>query len=134
MKSNINPERLKLIQLSQEAKAIRQGIIAKAETEADMLAAANLKINDVLISMYQEECGATEFHTYKDWQELGYQVRKGEKSFRIWGRPRVATAKAEMDNVQTGEAETVESQYKLWPMACLFGNHQVEPIVEDQAA
>lgn len=26
-----------------------------------------------------------EYHTYKEWQELGYQVQRGEKGFRVAG-------------------------------------------------
>ena len=111
-KRKINPAKTALIQRSILAKEIRKNLIAKAETEEQALYAASLTINDILVTQYKEETGAETFHTYKDWLELGYQVRKGEKSFRVWGRPRTATKEHQQPN-----GETEEERYQLWPMA-----------------
>lgn len=114
MKKQINEKRQKLIKLSIQAKQIAK--------------ATDSTVNEVLLNIFyqEEEGGELEFSTYKGWKEKGYQVRKGEKSFAIWGKPR----KAQKVNAETSE----EEKYKYWPMAFLFRADQVDKVLEHESA
>ncbi|GLQ00611.1 hypothetical protein GCM10007891_24640 [Methylophaga thalassica] len=120
---------------SQEAKAIREGMIANAETVADQLKAAATTLNFIITGMYQAETECKEFKTFKDWKEAGYKVKKGVSGFPIWGTPKQITKKLE-----TEEGEELHSDpQEFWPLCYLFNESQVEkadskePSNEDQA-
>lgn len=109
--------------LSEQARELRQHLINKAPTIEKAEALAELRINDIIIEYFYTDEKNTEFHTYKGWQELGYQVKKGSKSFVIWGRKR--------QNIDDKKAATEEKdQYKFFPLAFIFSNNQVEKIEE----
>lgn len=76
-------------------------------------------INDAIIAMYQTD-EHREFHTYKQWKEKGYQVRKGETAFLVWARPLEAQAEQEQP--------TEEGKGKFFPVCFLFSNAQVDLI------
>lgn len=62
-------------------------------------------------------------HTYKEWQRLGYQVKKGETaalSVNLWGRGSVSAAEDEDD-----AEKTPGRMYRS--RAYLFTSFQVEP-------
>ncbi len=86
--------------------------------------AASLKVNDVLLILYKEETGQEDFKTFHDWKNAGFKVKKGEKSFRVWGRPKMISSKAEGGN----ENADPQRPYEFFPMCCLFHGGQVEPI------
>lgn len=113
--------RQELRERSQEAKAIRQRMIAEAETAEDELRAATT-LNFIITGMYQSETGCKEFKTFNDWKEAGYKVKKGMSGFPVWGTPKQITKKLE-----TEEGEELESDPKeFWPMCYLFNESQVE--------
>ena len=115
-------EKLKI--LSEKARDLRQHLINKAPTLEQAEALAELRVNDILIEHFYKDEENNEFHSYKGWQELGYQVKKGSKSFVIWGRKR--------QNIDDKKAATEEKdQYKFFPLAFIFSNNQVEPITND---
>lgn len=114
--------RQELRERSQEAKAIRQGMIAKAETAAEQLNAAATTLNFIITGMYQAETGCKEFKTFKDWKEAGYKVKKGVSGFPVWGTPKQITKKLE-----TEEGEELHSDpQEFWPLCYLFNESQVE--------
>lgn len=77
-------------------------------------------INEAIINgIYKEENpDIIDFKTYKQWKEEGKQVKKGSKSFVIWGKPK----KAQEEKPDSEETD----KYKYWPMCYLFSNLQLE--------
>ena len=53
------------------------------------------------------------FHTYKVWQDLGYQVKKGEKGFPIviWNARTKKASEAGTDEMPEEEAERIQSGF-----------------------
>lgn len=45
-------------------------------------------INEMLHAYYAKQNNITELNTFDQWKEKGYQVRRGEKAFLFWGKPR----------------------------------------------
>lgn len=77
------------------------------------------------------------FHTYAKWQELGYQVQKGEKAtlkVKLW-----IPAKGNSKNVQSDEkskdTEREDGSDKktrfILKSSNLFGAEQVRPVTEE---
>lgn len=116
MSKKISKTKRELIQLSKEAKALREELQSLGNPKFD-----DLSINDVLVMMYQKDTGAKMFKTYNDWKKAGFQVKKGEKSYRIWGKPIKAKIKD-----QSAENQDEERKYQFWPMCALFNENQIE--------
>ena len=81
--------------------------------------------NAMIIALYKAENNIScPLHTYAKWQELGYQVKKGEKSnhrIPIWK----GTAKTKFDE----ESQTKVTSNKVFmKTACFFTMNQVEKI------
>ena len=79
------------------------------------------RVNDIILEkMYFGE-EHKEFNTFKGWKEKGMMVKKGSKAFFIWSKPR----KVEKKNAKKqGEKD----EFKMYGIAHLFSNAQVEPI------
>ena len=82
--------------------------------------------NQMIIETYKAENGiAVPLHTYAKWQQLGYQVKKGEKS-----EHRITIWKACTKKVHDEEtAEIIESKRMIMKTACFFTIEQVEKVV-----
>lgn len=80
-------------------------------------------VNAAIIAEFHRKDGHEIFHTYKQWQEQGYQVKKGSKAFHIWSRP-IDAIKAE----ESQAPATEEGERKYFAVAFLFSNAQVEQI------
>lgn len=128
-----NEARERLIEKSREAKATREFLVGLADTEEEALKAAAMSINQILIKMYKEEAGCRVFRTFEGWKDEGYRVKKGETAFRIWGKPIKAERQTENNNGDAGEGGDVD-KYKMFPMCCLFNEHQVEKVEAPQAS
>lgn len=126
--------------VSEKTKAARKDLVersqlAKIEIEANVLTGGPvLTVNEMLVKHYMEETRAINFHTFKEWKEKGFNVKKGSTAFRVWSKPRKAKNEQEANNVKTGEKETIENAYKFWGMCCLFNENQVEAAGEREAA
>lgn len=114
--------RKELREKSQEAKLIRQQMIAKAETVAEQLNAAAVTLNFIIIGMYQAESGCKEFKTFNDWKEAGFKVKKGVSGFAVWGTPKKITKALETESGEELESDPQE----FWPLCYLFNENQVE--------
>jgi hypothetical protein len=125
-KKSISPEKKALIELSQRAKEIKKQAIAKAEGELEMFRALALTINDVVLSIYESETGSKEWKTFKQWKEEGFQVKKGEKAFYVWGAPRTSKNKTEGSQENGTTLSELEQKFQYWPTCCLFHEKQVE--------
>jgi hypothetical protein len=100
-----------LIDLSNSAKLI-----------LEMNPDAGINVNDVIINRMYKSNEHQEFNTFKGWQEKGFTVKKGSKSFFIWSKPRKADKSKKEENAQKEE----KNQYKFFGIAYLFSNSQVE--------
>lgn len=110
-----SPKRTKLKLLSQKAKAIQDD-----DPEAE-----GMRINDILIEYFYKDEEHTEFNTYKQWLEKGFQVQEGQKSFVVWGKKRKSSR-----NAKTEDKE--KEEYKFFPLAFLFSNKQIKEIKKDK--
>ncbi len=127
-----------LMQLSQKAKAFIKNQMLLAKDEAQVLKAASLTVNQVLIHFYkQDTLELKEFKTFAEWKKNGFAVQKGSKAFRVWGSKLKGskTDSVDMKNIKTGKTESKEmiNEFEFWPMCCLFSNKQVEAIEEKAA-
>jgi antirestriction protein ArdC len=79
-------------------------------------------INAALVFFYSEQTGvsAQDFKTLEAWNTLGYMVKKGEKSFSIWGQLTKKTINLEEGRI-AGEPDVIE----FYPMVSLFSIDQV---------
>ena len=119
------PEKALLIQQSALAKSIIKKRINEAQNESEALAAACLRVNDLLIDMHMQESGASDFRTFQAWKSAGFKINKGSKAFRIWGTPRRAKNEVEVTEIKTGEDKTLTEEYEFFPMCSLFNEKQV---------
>lgn len=123
----VNPEtvaaRKLLIAMSQEAQdIIESGLDVEGFEGCE-------KVNDFLLVMHQQATGCETFKTFHDWKKAGYKVKKGSKSYRVWGSPLKAKKQGEEQPAPEVEGESdVEKTFKFWPMCSLFTENQVEPI------
>lgn len=76
-------------------------------------------INSALIETYTNETHQI-FKSYRGWLAEGYQVKKGEKAFLIWGSPQKLKSKKEPTKGDT------EKDSEFFPIAFIFSNAQVE--------
>ena len=82
-------------------------------------------LNACLEVIYRQQTGQSEFHTFRDWKEKGFMVRKGAHGFMLWSTPKefkidTGTVDANGDP----EKETVER----FALAYVFHAGQVRQI------
>ena len=79
-------------------------------------------INAALVFFYSEQTGvsAQDFKTLDSWNTLGYMVKKGEKSYSIWGQLTKKTT-----NLEEGLIAGVPDVITFYPMVSLFSIDQV---------
>ncbi|MFA6261086.1 MAG: ArdC-like ssDNA-binding domain-containing protein [Bacteroidia bacterium] len=73
-------------------------------------------INEAIIAHYRQG-EHQEFRTFNQWLKDGYAVRKGEKAFIVWAKPK---------EVQKVEKTEETDKYEYYPICYLFSNAQVE--------
>jgi hypothetical protein len=106
MNESIKEKRKILTELSKDLKPlVQQGLYES--------------LNSAIINHYAVVTNSPkeEFKTFKQWRKEGFFVRKGEKSFPIWGSPMSNTAN-----------EYQKEGSVFYPLCFLFGKHQVEPL------
>ena len=105
---NVNPRR-------EELKAL-------SDTLKDVAKENQSTINAALIFYYAEQTGVSsqDFKTLESWNNLGYMVRKGEKSYAIWGQLTKKTV-----NVEEGQIAGVPEVIEFYPIVSLFSIDQV---------
>jgi antirestriction protein ArdC len=106
--TNVNPRREELKALSNSLKPVAQ------ENQTT--------INAALVFYYSEQTGvpSQDFKTLEAWNNLGYIVKKGEKSFAIWGQLTKKTINLEEGRI-AGEPNVIE----FFPIVSLFSIDQV---------
>lgn len=76
-------------------------------------------VNDALLQCYAEDLPeGTEFKSFNQWRKEGKRVKKGEKAYLLWGKPR---------QVENKHAEEDDS-FKFFPLAYVFASDQVENV------
>lgn len=80
--------------------------------------------NTMIIETYKAENNISiPLHTYAKWKQLGYQVKKGEKSMH-----RITIWKGCTKTIKTDEDTEIVSSHVFMKEACFFTMAQVEPI------
>jgi N-terminal domain of anti-restriction factor ArdC len=79
-------------------------------------------INAALVFFYAEQTGvsAQDFKTLESWNTMGYMVKKGEKSYSIWGQLTKKTL-----NLEEGLIAGVPDVVTFYPIVSLFSIDQV---------
>lgn len=122
----LNPSRTLLMRQSKEAKAYIKTQIDSAKSDNELFEALGLTVNKVLLQWHQEETGFKVFKTFADWKKEGFKIKKDEKCYRIWGKPRQVNKKTEVVDMLTDTTKEVTDVYELFPVCCLFHEGQVE--------
>ncbi len=117
-KLTIQEKRNQLRQLSAAAKEIQ-----KASGE-------ELTINQIIIDAFYTDEKNQIFKSFKGWIKEGYSVKKGEKAFFIWGRPRQENKEGEVKPV----IENDDDSSTFFPISYIFSNAQVEPLKKQNNA
>jgi antirestriction protein ArdC len=79
-------------------------------------------INAALVFFYSEQTGVSsqDFKTLESWNTIGYMVKKGEKSYSIWGQKTKKTT-----NIEEGLIAGVPDVVTFYPIVSLFSIDQV---------
>lgn len=83
--------------------------------------AEGVKVNALIIAHYANTlgCAPSDLRTFWTWKEQGFKVKKGEKGFPIWSRPK--------DIIQTEKTgHEVNDDTKFFGLAYMFHKGQVE--------
>lgn len=113
-KETIQEKRERLKILSAQAKEIRE-LEGKEEKT----------INDIIIETFYKDETHQDFKSFKGWIKEGFAVKKGEKAFLVWGRPKQENKNGEVKAVienEDGENGT------FYPVSFIFSNAQVAPL------
>jgi hypothetical protein len=108
----INPARLDLIRLSDAVShLVDNGTYST--------------INEALVNeLYKDiESDVKVFKTFKGWLDAGFIVKKGSKGYKVWSNPIRAKAKEDVPNPEPNKEP---KSYKLFGLAYIFSNQQVE--------
>lgn len=107
MKSKVNERRQELKALSQQVKPlVKEGLYDS--------------VNEALIECFYTDAENKVFHTFNDWIEKGFKIKKGSRAFAIWGSPRP------LKKVEPPVNQQEEREEDFFPVCYLFSNAQVE--------
>lgn len=121
MKEQTKIKRQLLGKLTAAAREMRDAEINRLSEEGkpnEALRAACRSLNSYIIENFYQDAENVIFNTFNQWQQQGYQVKKGSKAFVLWGRP-LASQKAER------QEEPKEGDEQFFPLCHLFSNAQV---------
>lgn len=111
-----------------KAQEARETLKALSQEVYDLVEAGTFTtVNDAIMETLYKDGVHREFKSYRQWKKDGFQVRKGEKAFLLWARPKDIERMKEEESQKT-EADTI----KFFPIAHLFSNAQVDPITEQE--
>lgn len=104
--------------MTQEMKTKREELKGVSRTVQQLVKAGVYQtVNQGLVAMYGED-GHTTLHSFRQWLQDGYVVRKGEKALLLWGEPRNGNR----------QENTEEEEFSFFPLAYVFSQKQVEPL------
>lgn len=105
----------KILERRKELK--KNSLAAKALRECEQIDGS---INYVLLNYIYQTGDANEFKTFQEWKQEGFQVKKGEKAFVVWGKPQ---------DLKKEEGEKVV----FYPVSYLFSDKQVYKVKEGES-
>jgi len=123
MKERTKEKRRLLSKLTAAARALREEEVNRLTSEGkhnEALRTCCRSLNSFIIENFYQDSENVVLNTFNQWQQNGYQVKKGSKAFVLWGRP-LASQKAEK------QEEPQEGDEQFFPLCHLFSNAQVLP-------
>lgn len=80
-----------------------------------------------MLSVHYGLSEETETKTFNQWKLSGYMVKKGEKAYKFWSKPKQGFKKKEQDlDFDPSEDEEDKDEYKFFGIANVFSIDQVE--------
>ena len=115
-------------QAAQEKREQLKAISADLQAQRDLMQVMGVEdlptINEMLHDYYAKKSNITELNTFDQWKDKGYQVRRGEKAFLFWGKPRSKQKQeeqpAEEQTEQEQQAEQNAKKDEYFPICYLF--------------
>ena len=116
-------------QAAQERREWLRGISAEFQAQQKIMEMTGAEyiptINEMLRAYYEKQANITELNTFDQWKEKGYQVRRGEKAFLFWGKPKSRqqqpTEPSEDESEQAQQVEPLTArQNDYFPLCYLF--------------
>lgn len=110
-------------------------ILSKNAKNTTSYNTGNATVNEIIISWYTEsileenkdlKASDIEFKTFAGWKKEGKKVKKGEKGYIVWSKPRKYKKKVESEETATGKTKTEEFDFEFFGTAYLFSNLQVK--------
>lgn len=117
-------------QAAQEKREWLRGISAEFQAQREIMEMTGADyiptINEMLRAYYAKQANITELNTFDQWKEKGYQVRRGEKAFLFWGKPKSRqqaepTEPSEDESEQAQQVEPLTAKKdEFYPLCYLF--------------
>jgi hypothetical protein len=93
-------------------------------------------LNDLLVGHYAHTLGKhpDDFKTFINWQIAGYRIKKGEKGFAVWARPKTLNMGEDYRKTNKADRKAAPKQvlgydeYSYYRITYLFHNGQVEKV------
>lgn len=82
-----------------------------------------ITVNKLLLQWYKQKFNVSELKTYEQWKNFGFQVKRGEESYMVWGTPRTIKIGPKPE-----DEEDKEEKDDFFPVCHLFDASQVAPI------
>ena len=105
--------------LEKRKKLAKISDLALKLEEIDSLAELDCTVNSLIMKHIYNPKNQLEFNSFFEWKKQGFNVKKGEKAFLLWGKPVRKEIKEGAEDEQT-------KKYKFFPLAYVFSNRQVE--------
>ena len=124
----LQEKREKLIELSAQAKKLRQQKIDTAKTTEEAAFWATRTVNYMLLHHIYTEGGGVRFETFNEWKAQGATIHKGAKATVIWGQPRQGVATLEQDEAKPNNESSEDAaaaEYEFFPLCFLFSEDDV---------
>ena len=114
----------------------REALKALSQSLKPLKTVMDTHLNDLLLGHYAHEQRKhpDDFKTFMAWQLVGYRIKKGEKGFPIWARPKILKMSEDYQrtnnfNHKTRPKEVLgQDEYSYYSMTYLFHIGQVEKL------
>lgn len=121
----LNPNREKLLQMSADAKSLRDRMTQEATDAKTAIWWQSQTLNAILLRYFYKVPDGMELGTFHQWKAKGCMIKKGEKALTIWGQP-LKAQRAEKALAKGQEPPTEdEDGGDYFPMCFLFRADQV---------
>ena len=126
-----------------EHKAKREALKALSRELKPLRQIMETNLNDIIVGHYSHEIGqhSSNFKTYLGWKAEGYQMKKGEKGFAVWSRPKQQRMNEDYKKANPSKSRSAppsevlgQDEFSFYGMAYLFHVGQVEAIEKEEGA